>query len=510
MQTNKKKQKDTAENITISLSNAEIVERYGSAIKQFGVGYSGVDNEVGKTLTKSLKTISESKVHPNYQDANIKQQAGFSAEVLEVAKENAESIIEKRGRVASRSDDMGKVNDPLNDIIITDSQGKIIEASQMKFVGRDGEELADKLMSNKYDKYIDSNEVNTISVPKDHYDDALQALKNKEESFNKQAQKLKELGKMEEAEQKLKQAKKAKIAQEKLKPAKSTSKEARDARENPLLETAKYELEYTHKAGMQGAQIGAAIGGGISVITNVFAVFKGEKEIEDALIDTGIDTAKAATMGYGSAAAGSLIKGTLQNVSSESLRAVSKTNAPAMVVAVAIETSKTLMRYCKGEIDGVECAQELGEKGCGMLASSAFATLFQIALPVPVVGAMVGGMIGYNLSTMFYKNLLGVFVSAKLAREERIRIERECEEAIKAIRAYRTHLENLATAYLKEHKKAFNIALADMHEAMQIGDIDAFIESNNTIIRKIGKEVQFENFEVIDNFMNDDTTTLKL
>lgn len=503
------KQKNTAENIAISLSTTEIVGRHGSAIKEFDVAYSGIDNETGQVF-KGLKAIAESKVNPEYQDVNIKQQAGYSAEVLEVAKENAESAIKKTGKRAVLADELGKPKDQFKDIVIKDSKGRVIEQTQMKFVGKNGKECADNILSKKCEKYLySSDEVGTIGIPKDFYNDAKQALKTKEDSLTKKIQTPQERGETHKAQELEERLKKVQKAQEKLKPSQSTSEEAIKARKNPEIEILKYELETANKAGVQGVKIGASIGGGISVITNTFAVFKGDKEIGEAIIDVGKDTTKAAVVGYGSAAAGSLIKGTLQNASNESLRAISKTNAPAMVITVALETSKTLHSYLKGEIDGVECAQELGEKGCGMLASSAFAVVFQIALPVPVVGAMIGGMIGYSLSTMYYKEILAIFASAKLARQERIRIERECEEAIRAIQAYRKHFEILAEQYLKEHRDVFNTALADMHQAMQIGDIETFIESNNAIIRQLGKEVRFGSFAAIDACMSDKNAVLR-
>ncbi|NLB80780.1 MAG: hypothetical protein GX800_04030 [Clostridiaceae bacterium] len=40
-----------------------------------------------------MEKIASSKVNPDYRDTNVKQQAGFSAEVKTVARENAEKII---------------------------------------------------------------------------------------------------------------------------------------------------------------------------------------------------------------------------------------------------------------------------------------------------------------------------------------------------------------------------------------------------------------------------------
>lgn len=45
-------------------AQTEAVQRYGSAVKEHFVSYSGVDNETGKQLTKGLKQIQQSKRLP--------------------------------------------------------------------------------------------------------------------------------------------------------------------------------------------------------------------------------------------------------------------------------------------------------------------------------------------------------------------------------------------------------------------------------------------------------------
>ncbi|GHV83682.1 hypothetical protein AGMMS50212_10220 [Spirochaetia bacterium] len=80
----KKKDEDakTLTNVGLSGAASEVVQRYGSAAKEHLVAYGGVDNEIrvnidgketGKHLTKSLKSISESKVNPEFEKQNIKQ-----------------------------------------------------------------------------------------------------------------------------------------------------------------------------------------------------------------------------------------------------------------------------------------------------------------------------------------------------------------------------------------------------------------------------------------------------
>jgi len=177
MKTNEEKEQAII-NAGLSGATAEVVSRYGSANKEFLVGYSGVDNETGQVFSKSLKGISDSKVNPDYKDNNINQQSGFSAEVRSKSKRNAENIINNKKSRHTRTDDIkkqsygnkeiGGKNDPLYDHVEIDSNGNPIEgtATQMKFVGNGGNDSLNKLMSKDFEKYFD-NDV-PIEVPSDY------------------------------------------------------------------------------------------------------------------------------------------------------------------------------------------------------------------------------------------------------------------------------------------------------------------------------------------------------
>lgn len=51
----KREKDDTARNYAINGAEAEIVGRYGSAVKEHFAAYSGVDNEAGKVLKRGRK-----------------------------------------------------------------------------------------------------------------------------------------------------------------------------------------------------------------------------------------------------------------------------------------------------------------------------------------------------------------------------------------------------------------------------------------------------------------------
>ena len=139
-----------------------------------------------------------------------------------------------------------------------------------------------------------------------------------------------------------------------------------------------------------------------------------------------------------------------------------------------------------------------------MAAAVAFAGYGQILIPIPVVGAIAGSMIGYALSGALYENLTSTLKEAKLAYEERIKIERDCSEAVKALKEFRSKMEKLISEYLTDNIKTFHAAFDIMKEAFETGDVDGVISGANMITKKLGGKVQFENMREFNDFMAGD------
>ena len=123
---NEKEEKDKKSRYRESIIGANTTQnvgRYGEAASEFIKGYKGNVANDGTIIKKGLKQVSESKVNPDYKYANIKQQAGFSAEIHYVDKENADNIINRNRKTIYRSNDLGRGNDPVYDVLSVDEQG---------------------------------------------------------------------------------------------------------------------------------------------------------------------------------------------------------------------------------------------------------------------------------------------------------------------------------------------------------------------------------------------------
>ena len=393
---------DDKDNKKNGLLNAAIVggtyqttQKYGDAVKQHFVAYSGRDNETGINLVKGLKDIAEGKINPDYDFQNISQQSGFAAEVKEVARSNAEAIINDDSTRKIRTDDLGRINDQLYDTLTIDKNGNIIDGTgeQIKFLGSSKDDpkglgnakrAFDKLSSKEFKKYLDNDA--KIVVPPEQYQGILQEADAEINKLSSQLDRLKNSEKTEEftkIENRIKDLKKLK---ENLKKASLTTEEAREARLSPKLSTAKDVLKLSHRAGLDAAQTASLIGGSVSIVKNITAVFKNEKNTGEAVRDVALDTGRAGALGYGTGFAGSIIKGAMQNSESTYIRALSKTNIAGTTVNIAITSTRILTNYFNGKIDGVQCLEMLGQEGVGMVASAMFATIGQIAIPIPVVG----------------------------------------------------------------------------------------------------------------------------
>lgn len=486
-------------------ANGESLRLHSAAAKEHLVAYSGIDNETGQRLTRSLKDVAESKVNPQYAEQNLKQQAGFSAEIKETARANEENILNKTGTRKIRTDDMGRVNDPLYDHMELDAQGQIIPGSggQMKFVGKSPQECLDKLMSTKYQKYVDHDV--SFEVPSDYYDGIKEEIAARTEKLERQLDAAKRRGKDDVAAQKRKQIEKLKKIKNGLKKSRLSNDEALEARQHPKLSTAKEINRLSHQTGVGAAKSSALIGGGLSLVQNAVAVMEGKLDADEALANTAATAVKAGASGYAIGYGTTALMATMRNSSTALMRTLSNTGLPAAVVSSAVLSVQAVCDCLRGKISAGDCLQQVGKNTLTVTSSMAYATAGQALIPIPVVGAVVGGLAGYALTAGCLASLMEARESARLAHEERLRVEAECNQAIAAIRSYRAEMNRYTTLYFTQQRDLFNASFAQMKKALMLDDVDGFIDGVNHITRGLGGDVEFNTLDEFETRMDDDT-----
>lgn len=471
--------------------------------------YASANREHLSVLDK-LEEISKRKINPNYINQNINQQAGYSAEIKEQTHVNAHNILAgKRERIV-QYDNLSsqqkaqvkklfpnyatpKKNHEIVDYASVDEKGNVIPntAMQSKFVGKNGEECFKKLLSKDYEKYFENGA--KMKIARNHYGDFQRAVNTRIKSLESHIAKQKELGNFQKAAKLEERLQKCKTIKANTRPARVAKGEAIEARLNPNLSTAKDVTRVSHQAGMNVAQTGALIGGGVSLITNVYECIANGKDPMKALKHTLVATAKGGALSYGSAFASSSLGGLMQSSANKIIQSLGKGSVPAMIVGACVANATILGRYFSGKIDKTELLKQLGKANTTLISSGAMAVAGQALIPIPVVGALVGGFVGAVLSETCFNALLKAREEAKLARQRRIEIERECREIIKLLEIYQNQFKEVFERYFHETTKFFNQSFNELERALYAGDADLAIAVNNKSREWLGQKALFDN-----------------
>ncbi|WQX24036.1 hypothetical protein E5P81_02875 [Helicobacter pylori] len=489
-------------------SNITDATTMGSTAEESAL-YASTNREHLSVLDR-LEEISKRKINPNYINQNINQQAGFSAELKEQAHVNAHNILAKKRERVRQYDDLSSgqkaqvkklfpnyatpnKNHELVDYVKVDKKGNVIPGTltQSKFVGRNGAECFEKFLSKDYEKYL-KNGVK-MEIPKDFFGDFQKEANIKIKSLESQIAKQKELGDFQKADILERRLQKCKTIKANTRPASITKKEAIEARLNPKLSTAKDVASVSHQAGMNAAQTGALIGGGVSLVTNVYECVVNGKDPIKAFKHTAIATLKGGVLSYGSAFASSSLGGLMQSSANKAIQSLGKGSLPAMIVGACVANATVLTRYFSGKIDRVELCKQLVKANATLISSGAMAVVGQALIPIPVVGALVGGFVGAILSETCLNSLLKAREEAKLARQRRIEIEKECREIIKHLEVYQNQFKEVFEQYFHETTKFFNQSFNELERALYAGDADLAIGVNNKSREWLGQKALFDN-----------------
>ncbi len=471
--------------------------------------YASANREHLSVLDR-LEEISKRKINPNYINQNINQQAGYSAEIKEQAHVNAHNILAgKRERVCQYDDLSGEQkaqvknlfpnhatpskNHEIVDYISVDEKGNIIPGTltQSKFVGRNGEECFEKFLSKDYEKYFENGA--KMKIARNHYGDFQRAVNTRIKSLESQIAKQKGLGDFQKAAHLEEKLQKCKTIKAHTRPASTTKREAIEARLNPKLSTAKDVASVSHQAGMNAAQTSAWISGSVSLVTNVYECIVNGKDPMKAIKHTAIATLKGGALSYGSAFASSSLGGLMQSSANKIIQSLGKGSIPTIIVSVVATNATILGRYISGKIDGTELCKQLVKANTTLVSSGAMAVAGQALIPIPVVGALVGGFVGAVLSETCFNALLKAREEAKLAHQRRIEIEKECHEFIKLLEAYQNQFKEVFEKYFHETTKFFNQSFNELERASYAGDADLAIAVNNKSREWLGQKALFDN-----------------
>jgi len=297
------------------------------------------------------------------------------------------------------------------------------------------------------------------------------------------------------------------------------------------------------KAAIEGAKFEAAF----SSVRNLKEVTSGEKDLGEAVIEVGIDSAKAGARSFGTDIGSKLIKSTVEKASQKTTNAMLEkgltkfveSGGPGKAIVVIAEAGHSLKSYLDGDINETELVIELGEKGTGIAASFALGAQGAVVgasagaliggivgsvIPVAgtvagaeigltagaITGEIVGNMVGYMMGTELYNVVKNYIASNSFDPERAQRLYNLYNKLADEIHESRMALEaNLKQIHFEEQQKIMH-GFTNMHNAILENDYDAINNSLAYICKRFEVQLAFETQDEFDDFMLDDTKSLKL
>ena len=510
----KRKKKNDKKNIEDQVTlgiNAGNLERHSGAGREFVKAFSGYDGITGQELQKSLSRIASGK-------PNMPGQRGYAAEVQDVAKRNAEEILKDSDIRYSRVDDLPghAVNETPFDIMAVDAKGNEIISlgSQMKFNQGDPVNVVDTLVGKKFrEKYPHAQ----YSVPADRYDAIKQAMVDKAGSLEEQLKKARSDGNVQLVNTLEERLEYVKDAEKKLVKSKLTLIEAENAVLNPISTTAKEVVQLGHDAGVQYAKSSAVIKGSMTFARCLNKVVNGEMTADEAAGEIAVETTKGAMIGYATGQANTALSAVMRNSSKEALRKLGASSAPAQIVTFTTSVFRVVNDRMEGKITDEECFHNIAKSGVGVIGTFKAGTIGEVAgksmgkkiggtmgaFGGPV-GAIVGSVVAGVIIDATYNYAVKTLKTSGIARQERLQIERECEELHLQLEQYREYFRNTYIAHTKELVEIFGNSLRDMALAINMNDADTFIMSANNITRALGGTTQFDTVDEFEVFLDSD------
>lgn len=417
---------------------------------------------------------------------------GHMFEQLEVIKFNSDALKRDSDLFAKTTASMGMPHDKV-DIVIKKGQEVIreVQAKSCNSAARSAFALSD----------AEYKEMQRLA-PCDQTEKIKDLLKKRIDSGTLKAG---------DYEQTLRNIKKS-LEHENVSSSGTTYKEAVSATDVNAAEeiAAKYKLQSAltdmHESGKRAGNIGAFVTGGISTINGVYSLHKGEIEIGELFSQVAIDSAKGYATGYVVTAMSKGVTHSTTYFLGESVaRTFARSNAPVAIAAGVVSASKSFASYINGDIDSEQLLEEVSHTAITSTSSFYYGALGQIAIPIPIVGALVGAGVGYFIGNMLHQSglvALGDSRVVKEAKERRYAIQAMCLAVIPKIQKNRLELESHLESYFSQRKNDFLASFSILDNSLYSWNPDEFVFGLEKINNQFGTTLQFKSFTEFDLFMN--------
>lgn len=178
------------------------------------------------------------------------------------------------------------------------------------------------------------------------------------------------------------------------------------------------------------------------------------------------------------------------------------------IVSIAEKTRHSVRAYMKQEITREKLITDIGDseiRDVTLQILSALGIHERLdAENMEELLKLAPATIAFTASMAAYQELKKALDDLAVAREQRIQIEKACQESVSMIRQYREEMNRIVSDYLTVRLETFTSGFDAMDQALIDGDVDGYIKGNVEIQEILGYKVQFASQDEFDALMDSD------
>lgn len=171
---------------------------------------------------------------------------------------------------------------------------------------------------------------------------------------------------------------------------------------------------------------------------------------------------------------------------------------PNTRIAASLTSSVGAIKgYLSGKIDHYQLLTEVSRSAINVSSAAYYTTFGQIAIPIPLVGALAGATVGYFLGNLLNQSgmiSLGEADIVHVARKRREKIEAICNSLIEKIDRSREELEFSLNKYFQEGSHEISMAMDQLHRSLATWDVDKFSSALSNVAYQVGQRAPYASF----------------
>ena len=181
-----------------------------------------------------------------------------------------------------------------------------------------------------------------------------------------------------------------------------------------------------------------------------------------------------------------------------------KSNIATNIAVSVVELKASFKNYIKGDVSGKRLIENVSNSALTTASASYYGVLGQAAIPIPVIGFLIGSSIGVIIGNLLLSSghlSLGETKAVKAAKQRRQKIE-ELSKVLKyQIRESRTQLEQYLEMYFSERRDIIGNSLFQIENAVTTSDVDALTSGLTELNNLFGCTLKIKSFEEFDQLM---------